>query len=176
MNSKTRHFWKVTAVIYCKSKVKVGDKIVYPMYGAGIIEGMEEKIIDGENKLYYILRIPVGNLKITISVKKADTLGLREISSSSEVLGIINEVEPIEMSDNWNQRYKDNVERIKTGSLEKVVQVFKTLIFRERKKSLSSVEKKLLGTAKQIILSEIILSNDVEREQAEAILERAVIQ
>ena len=80
------------------------------------------------------------------------------------------------MSDNWNQRYKDNVERIKTGSLEKVVQVFKTLIFRERKKSLSSVEKKLLGTAKQIILSEIILSNDVEREQAEAILERAVIQ
>ena len=149
----------------------VGDKIVYPMYGAGIIEGMEEKIIDGENKLYYILRIPVGNLKITISVKKADTLGLREISSSSEVLGIINEVEPIEMSDNWN-----NVERIKTGSLEKVVQVFKTLIFRERKKSLSSVEKKLLGTAKQIILSEIILSNDVEREQAEAILERAVIQ
>ena len=174
MNSKTRHFWKVTAVIYCKSKVKegfyvfnVGDKIVYPMYGAGIIEGMEEKIIDGENKLYYILRIPVGNLKITISVKKADTLGLREIS---------NEVEPIEMSDNWNQRYKDNVERIKTGSLEKVVQVFKTLIFRERKKSLSSVEKKLLGTAKQIILSEIILSNDVEREQAEAILERAVIQ
>ena len=63
----------------------VGDKIVYPMYGAGIIEGMEEKIIDGENKLYYILRIPVGNLKITISVKKADTLGLREISSDRNV-------------------------------------------------------------------------------------------
>ncbi len=153
----------------------VGDKIVYPMYGAGVIEEMEEKIIDGENKMYYVLRIPVGNLKITISAKKADSLGLREISTSSEVLGIINDVKPIEMSENWNQRYKDNMERIKTGSLEKVVQVFKTLIFRERKKSLSSVEKKLLGTAKQIILSEIILSQNIEREQAEAILEQTVV-
>lgn len=151
----------------------VGDKIVYPMYGAGVIEGTEEKLIDGENKLYYILRIPVGNLKITISAQKAGSLGLREVSNSNEVLGIINEVEPIEMSENWNQRYKENVERIKTGSLEKVVQVFKTLIFRERKKSLSSVEKKLLGTAKQIILSEIILSQGIEKEQAEAILEQA---
>ncbi len=153
----------------------VGDKIVYPMYGAGVIEAMEEKFIDGENKQYYILRIPVGNLKITISVKKADALGLREVSDSNEVLGIIQHVEPIEMAENWNQRYKDNIERIKTGSLEKVVQVFKTLIFRERKKSLSSAEKKLLGTAKQIILSEIILSQDIEKEQAEAILEQAVI-
>lgn len=153
----------------------VGDKIVYPMYGAGVIEGMEEKIIDGENKTYYVLKIPVGNLKITISTKKADTMGLREVSSSSEVLGIIKDVEPIEMSENWNQRYKDNVERIKTGNLEKVVQVFKTLIFRERKKSLSSIEKKLLGTAKQIILSEIILSQNIEKEQAEAILEQAVV-
>ena len=153
----------------------VGDKVVYPMHGAGVIEEMEEKIIDGENKMYYVLRIPVGNLKITISAKKADSLGLREISTSSEVLGIINDVKPIEMSENWNQRYKDNMERIKTGSLEKVVQVFKTLIFRERKKSLSSVEKKLLGTAKQIILSEIILSQNIEREQAEAILEQTVV-
>ncbi len=153
----------------------VGDKIVYPMYGAGVIEGTEEKFIDGENKLYYILRIPVGNLKITISASKAGSLGLREVASSTEVLGIINEAEPIEMSENWNQRYKDNVARIKTGSLEKVVQVFKTLIFRERKKALSSVEKKLLGTTKQIILSEIILSQDIEKEQAEAILEQAII-
>lgn len=153
----------------------VGDKIVYPMYGAGVIEGMEEKFIDGENKQYYILRIPVGNLKITISAKKAGDLGLREVSDSDKVLGIIQHVEPIEMAENWNQRYKDNIERIKTGSLEKVVQVFKTLIFRERKKSLSSAEKKLLGTAKQIILSEIILSQNIEKEQAEAILERAVV-
>lgn len=153
----------------------VGDKIVYPMYGAGVIEGTEEKFIDGENKLYYILRIPVGNLKITISASKAGSLGLREVASSTEVLGIINEAEPIEMSENWNQRYKDNVARIKTGSLEKVVQVFKTLIFRERKKALSSVEKKLLGTTKQIILSEIILSQDIEKEQAEAILEQAIV-
>lgn len=153
----------------------VGDKVVYPMYGAGVIEELEEKNIDGVSNTYYVMKIPVGNLKITVSAKKADTLGLREVSASDEVMGIIKQVTPIEMAENWNQRYKDNMARIKTGSLEKVVQVFKTLIFRERQKSLSSAEKKLLGTAKQIILSEIILSQNIEKEQAEAILEQAVI-
>lgn len=153
----------------------VGDKVVYPMYGAGVIEELEEKNIDGVSNTYYVMKIPVGNLKITVSAKKADTLGLRQVFASDEVMGIIKQVTPIEMAENWNQRYKDNIARIKTGSLEKVVQVFKTLIFRERQKSLSSAEKKLLGTAKQIILSEIILSHDIEKEQAEAILEQAII-
>lgn len=152
----------------------IGDKIVYPMYGAGVIEDLEEKSVDGENVLYYVLKIPVGNLKILISTAKAEKLGLRQISNSEEVLGIIKNVSTIEMNDNWNQRYKDNMERIKTGNLEKVMQVFKTLIFRERQKCLSSAEKKMLGTTKQIILSEIILSQDVEKEQAEAILTEAI--
>ena len=123
-----------------------GDKVVYPMYGAGIIEDIEEKTIDGSKNLYYVLKIPVGNLKIMISASKADALGLREVSPSSEVLSIINNASPISMPDNWNVRYKENMERIKSGELKQVVQVFKTLIFRERKKSLSSAEKKMLGT------------------------------
>ena len=152
----------------------IGDKIVYPLYGAGVIEDLQEKQVDGEVTIYYALRIPVGNLKILISSKKAETLGLREISPSSEVLGIIESVSPIQMADNWNQRYKDNMERIKSGSLEKVVQVFKTLILREREKTLSSAEKKMLGTTKQIILSEIILSQNIEKDQAEKILEKSI--
>lgn len=148
-----------------------GDKIVYPMYGAGVIEDMEEKTIDGCKNLYYVLQIPVGNLKIMISASKADALGLRKVSSSSEVLDIIRGVTPISMPDNWNVRYKENMERIKSGELKKVVEVFKTLIFRERQKSLSSAEKKMLGTTKQIILSEIIISQGIDKARAEQILE-----
>lgn len=148
-----------------------GDKIVYPMYGAGVIEDLEEKVIDGCKKLYYVLQIPVGNLKIMVSASKADDLGLRKVSSSDEVLDIINEVTPIPMPDNWNIRYKENMERIKSGDLKKVVEVFKTLIFRERQKSLSSAEKKMLGTTKQIILSEIIISQNIDKANAERLLE-----
>lgn len=153
----------------------IGDKVVYPMYGAGVIEDLEEKSIDGKYLKYYVMKIPVGNLKIMISAKNAEMLGIREIFASDEVINIINNALPISMPDNWNQRYKENLERIKTGDLEKVVQVFKTLIFREREKSLSSAEKKMLGTAKQIILSEIIMSQNIKKEQAEEILARTIV-
>ncbi len=148
----------------------VGDKIVYPMYGAGVIEEIEEKEIDGKSCLYYAMLMPVGNLKITISALKAESMGVRYIASSDEVLNTIRNVGPIEMSANWNERYKDNSARIKTGELKKVVEVFKTLILRERQRSLSSVEKKMLNNTKQIIVSEIILSQGIEKSEAEKLL------
>lgn len=157
------------------SVFSIGDKIVYPMYGAGVIEGMEEKDIDGEHILYYVMNIPIGNLKIMLSAKKAENLGLRKVSESKDVIDTIKDVTPIDMSENWNQRYKDNLERIKSGELKKVVEVFKTLIFRERKKTLSSAEKKMLGNTKQIILSEMILANNIEKSEAEQILIESIV-
>ena len=148
----------------------VGDKVVYPMYGAGVIEEIQEREIDGKKCLYYSMLIPVGNLKLTVSVAKAECAGVRLVASSSEVMDTINNAGPIDMPSNWNDRYKDNVARIKTGELKKVVEVFKTLIYREREKSLSSVEKKMLSNTKQIILSEIILSQDIDKPEAEKIL------
>jgi CarD family transcriptional regulator len=149
---------------------KVGDKVSYPLYGAGIIEAIECKCIDGKNSDYYVLGIPIGNLTITISVAKAEALGLRYIHDANEVVDIINNADTIDMSANWAQRYKDNMDILRTGDLFKIVQVFKTLILRERIRVLSSVEKKLLGTTKQIILTEIILSNNIDKKTAELML------
>lgn len=148
----------------------VGDRVVYPMYGAGVIEGLEDREIDGRNVSYYVLRIPVGNLKIMVSVEKAEKSGIRNIASAEEVRAIVNEAKPISMSDNWSIRYKENMAKLKTGDLFTIMEVFKTLILRERRKSLSSIEKKLLVTAKQIILSEIILSQGVDKIDAEELL------
>jgi len=150
-----------------------GDRIVYPLYGAGIIEGHENKDIDGELQIYYVLNIPVGNLTIRISAAKAKALGVRPVLHKDRIIeeltGIIDI--HVEMPDNWNMRYKENMERIKTGELSQVAIVFRSLLFRERERGLSTAEKKMMTTAKQIILSELILSLDIERPDAEELLE-----
>ena len=151
-----------------------GDKIVHSLHGAGVIEDLEEKEIDGSKQLYYVLRIPVGNLKIMISAGKAGTLGIREIYGKDEIMDVISSVAkvPITMPENWNQRYKENMEKIKSGKLEEVALVFRNLYERERERGLSTAEKKMMTNAKQIILSELILSQDVEKSCAEDILTR----
>lgn len=152
----------------------IGDRVVYPMYGAGIIEGIEDRDIDGKVITYYVLKIPVNNLKIMVSTEKAEKSGLRGIVPPDDVMHIVEDADIIEMSDNWNQRYQDNMARLKTGDLFKVMQVFKTLFVREKNKSLSNIEKKLMGTARQIILSEIILSKDVDKHGAEELLMQGI--
>ena len=154
---------------------KKGDKIVYPLYGAGVIEDLETKDIDGEEQEYYVLRIPVGNLKIMISAEKAEKRGIREVYGKDEMLRVINGVswEPVEMPENWNQRYKENMERIKSGRLSEVALVYRNLLAREKERGLSTAEKKMMTTAKQIILSELILSLDIEKEESEEILAKA---
>ena len=154
---------------------KVGDKVVYPLYGAGTVKAVESKLIDGVKADYYVLDVPIGNLIITVSVAKSEELGLRSINSSSDVIRIIHDDEPISMSANWTQRYKDNMEILKEGDLLKIVQVYKTLMLRERIKSLSGAEKKLLTTARHIILTEIILSQDTDKHSAEEMLNESLL-
>ena len=149
-----------------------GDRIVYPLYGAGIIEGLETKDIDGRLLTYYELNIPVGNLLIKISAAKAEELGVRPILPKEEVVAELRSIltEHVDMPDNWNLRYKENMDRIKSGKLSQVAIVFRSLLVRERDRGLSTAEKKMMTNANQIILSELILSLDVERAAAEDIL------
>ena len=155
---------------------EVGDKVVYPLHGAGVIEDMEEKRIDGRVQNYYVLRLPVGNLKIMISVKNAEFMGIRPVMPINELIGAMESISdrPVKMSDNWNLRYKENMEKIKSGEISESAEVFRNLRLRERQRGLSTAEKKMLVTVKQIILSEIILSTDVEKPAAEEILETAL--
>jgi len=153
-----------------------GDKVVYPMYGAGIIVDLEDKMVDGQTNTYYVLNIPINNLKIMVSVNNVENAGIRPILPSCELSEIIETAKEGACFDNsnWNQRYRENLLKIKSGCLSETAGVFKALRRREKAKGLSSAEKKMLTTAKQIILSEIILSFNVEKEDAENILEIAV--
>jgi CarD family transcriptional regulator len=143
------------------------------MYGAGVIEDIQEKVIDGKTQNYYVMQIPVGNLKIMVSTEKAKNDGLRPVYTKEEVLDILNiqtELKSTNTQENWNQRNKENLEKIKTGQLLRVLEVYRNLIYREREKGLSSAEKKILTTVKQIILSELIVTQGVNKPEAEEML------
>lgn len=151
---------------------QIGDKIVYPMHGAGIIEDIEEKEILGETLMYFILKFPVGNMKIMVPVNNCDDLGIRTIVNEEELmkaLGILHECKN-DMDSNWNRRYRENLEKLKTGNIMDIAEVVKDLYIMDREKGLSTGEKKMLNNAKQILVSEICLVRDLNNEDAEELI------
>ena len=102
----------------------VGDKILYPMHGAGTIDAIEEKDILGEKQAYYIIKMP-GEVKVMVPTAKAEEIGVRNIidkESAGKVIQILEENET-EMSNNWNKRYRDNREKMKSGDIYEVADV-----------------------------------------------------
>ncbi|MDD3169659.1 MAG: CarD family transcriptional regulator [Eubacteriales bacterium] len=154
----------------------IGDRIVYPMHGAGIIEEIEEKLILGERRNYYILRVPCGDMKIMIPIESCQEIGVRAIISVeevNEVIGVLS-AESSEMSNNWNRRYRENMEKLKTGDIFNVAEVVRNLMRTDKEKKLSTGEKKMLSNAKQILISEIILVKNIDHETAEQIINSAI--
>jgi len=157
---------------------KKGDKVVYPMHGAGIIEEIEEREVLGNRHIYYIMRIPVGNMKVMIPQEKVDKIGLREIIDKDgleQVYAVLKRKE-VDMSPNWNQRYRSNLEKIKSGDILLVAEVVKSLVMRDNKKGLSTGEKKMLENAKQILVSELVLADGMEEEQAMDVVEETLLK
>jgi CarD family transcriptional regulator len=154
----------------------IGDRIVYPMHGAGIIEAIEEKQILGEIREYYILRIPVGDMKIMIPCDSTDCVGVREIIDKRQlrVVEIALRGDSTEMSGNWNRRYRDNMDKLKTGDLKCVCEVVRNLMRADRVKKLSSGEKKMLMNAKQILISELILVSSRDETDLVSFIEKLV--
>lgn len=145
-----------------------GEKVVYPMHGAGYIEEIEETI-RGD---YYVIRIPTGNVRIRIPQERADLVGLRCIEDKASMEAALIRVGTgnVVSSDNWNLRYKESCIRLKTGTLEAAGEVVKILRDQEKKKKLSSMESRLFGMARQIVLSEIISVYEINSEKAEELL------
>ena len=146
----------------------VGDKVVYPMHGAGTIEGIEKKEVLGEEQDYYIIKMPIDDVKVMVPTSRAENVGVREIAGKDEaekVFSILEEpMEELSCDSNWNKRYNSNIEKIKSGSLEEVTEVFKDLSHRHMEKGLSLGEKKMLTTSKNILLSELSLVQDESKE------------
>ncbi len=152
---------------------KEGDKISYPMHGAGFIEAVEERDFLDEKKRYYVLRFSEGDIKVHVPVENAEKAGLRSIISTDEcheVIELFRSSDEIEESDNWNRRNRENLEKMKSGDVFEIATVIKSLLKRETHKNLSSSEKKMLGTSMQILVSELALASNKKDEEVRKII------
>ena len=154
----------------------VGDRVVYPMHGAGLIEKIEDRQILGETRAYYIIRIKSGNMQVMVPVKGAEDIGLRyfvyagELDEIYKVLG--SKYTP--RDENWSRRNRDNMEKLKTGDPEQVAEVIRNLVRVDRVKKLSTGEKKLLNTARQILCSEMTMVLNVNDSAALALIDGSI--
>lgn len=143
----------------------IGDRVVYPMHGAGVIESIEEKEILGARKRYYVMKLPLGEMKVLIPTDNISQVGLRGVIAKDDVsrVFVVLQGEQPEMSANWNRRYRNHMEKIKSGDIFAVAEVVRNLMLRHRCKGLSTGESKMLDTARQILISELILVKGVKQ-------------
>ncbi len=151
----------------------VGDRVVYPMHGAGVIESIEEKEILGAKKKYYVMKLPLGEMKVLIPIDNIAQVGLRGVIEKDEVsqVFVILQGDQPEMSTNWNRRYRNHLEKIKSGNIYEVAEVVRNLMLRDREKGLSTGESKMLDTARQILISELILVQGQESAEITSVLD-----
>jgi len=151
---------------------KVGDKIAHPMHGAGIISAIEDRRINGVMRSYYLMHMPVGEMLVMIPTDNCGEIGVRPIITSAEADRVLQQIPTLEtdLTQNWNRRYRENMLRIKSGDLLEVARVVKGLIERDRDHGLSTGERKMLHSAKQIFISEIVLSKQSTYDEIDRLL------
>lgn len=150
----------------------IGDKVVYPMHGAGIIESIEEKKILSEKQKYYIMRMPIGDMRVMVPTDNILEIGIRDVIEKSEALAVIEAFKEYgdDNNTNWSGRYRENMLKIKTGDILEVAYVVKTLMLRDKRKGLSTGERKMLNTSKQILISELALAQIDSPENIDELL------
>ena len=155
---------------------QIGDKVVHPMHGAGIVDSIVQKKVNGVMREYYVLKLPVRAMVVMVPTENCEEIGVRPIvdrEQADRVLAAIPDIQ-VEMTQNWNRRYRENMERIKSGDLFEVARVVKGLMLRDVQKGLSTGERKMLHSAKQLLISEIVMCQSSSYEDVEACIDHAL--
>jgi CarD family transcriptional regulator len=155
----------------------VGDKVVYPHHGAAVIERREKKTAFGEEREYLILRLAYGDLTLMVPADNTDEVGLREVINLEEVEEVFAVLAKKEarMPTNWSRRFKNHVEKLKSGDIYQVAEVVRNLTLRDKEKGLSAGEKRMLSKARQILQSELTFALNVDEAEAEKKLDEALL-
>jgi CarD family transcriptional regulator len=155
---------------------KIGDKVVYPNHGVGVIEQISYAMLNGRTETYYMLRITSSSLKVMVPSSNAETVGLRPVIRNGEtekVLGYIAKGK-FNSHHDWKHRFKENSERMRTGSLIEVAAVLKSLVALSRTKPLSFREKKMLERAKYLLVTELATARNMTAENMETMLVKSL--
>jgi CarD family transcriptional regulator len=154
----------------------IGDKVVYPNHGVGIVEQISSRTIGSTIQRFYLLKIPASSLKVEVPFHNASSVGMRPVVRNGEVQKIVDYLssgECVNAAD-WKDRFKENSERMRTGSLSDVAMVLKSLLVLAQEKSLSFREKKMLERARFLLVSEIAISRNCDETTIEQALTKAL--
>ena len=149
---------------------KIGDLAVYPAHGVGIIERIESQEFSGSSQDFYVMRILDNDMIIMIPTQNVDSVGLRGIIGQKEIpklYSILEKRDVVIDNQTWNRRYREYTDKIKTGSVFEVAEVYRDLLILKIEKELSFGERKMLDTARNLLVKEIALAKKVEEEQIE---------
>jgi CarD family transcriptional regulator len=154
----------------------IGDKVVYPAHGVGLIEAIEEKEVLGFRQSFYILRLLGSEMTIMVPTASAERNGLRELIRACDVPKVLEILKKndVVICPNWNRRFKDNLERIKTGSPFEVAEVMRILVLLQKERNLSFGEKKMLENVRQLLVVEICHAVNVAEEEVRLLIEEAI--
>lgn len=150
----------------------VGDKVVHPMHGAGIIQEIRRIEIAGNKRDYYAVKFVVGSMITNIPIDNSEKVGLRDVIGKDEAKKVVETFValPVNNDINWNKRQRENLNKIKSGDIYQVLGVLKDLMYRDKTKGLSTNERKTLSSARQIVLSELVLSSFASESDIENIM------
>ena len=149
---------------------KVGDMAVYPAQGVGVIEAIENREVMGNKQLFYIMKIMGNGMKIMIPMNGADAVGLREVIALEEIPKIYEILRNKDVTidkQTWNKRYREYLEKIKTGSVFEIARVLRDLFILKSDKNLSFGERKMMDTAKSLLIKEISVASNAEETTIE---------
>jgi CarD family transcriptional regulator len=154
----------------------IGDKVVYPNHGVGIIEQISSRTIGQTVENFYLLKIKASSLKVMVPFHNVGTVGLRRVVKNGEIQKIVDFLEGGECDNNadWKYRFKENSERMRTGSLLEVANVLKALLVLNQSKSLSFREKKMLERARYLLVSELAMAKNCDEPFVEELLTKAL--
>jgi CarD family transcriptional regulator len=163
-------------MISTDSSFHIGDKVVYPNHGVGIIEQISSRTIGATVEKFYLLKIKASSLKVMVPFHNVDMVGLRRVVRNGEIQKIIDFLVDGECDNNsdWKYRFKENSERMRTGSLLDVAAVLKGLLLLNQSKPLSFREKKMLERARYLLVSELAMARNVEEPEIEEVLSMAL--
>jgi CarD family transcriptional regulator len=151
---------------------EVGDKIVYPMHGAGVIKSIEEKEVLGKTQQYYIIKMPINNMEVMVPIGKISNLGIRLVvdTRTLENVFLTFNDEELDTSIPWKQRHRINMEKMKTGEIQEGAEVVRDLTRRSKDKALNTSERQMLNDAQRILISELVLIKGLTENQASVLL------
>ena len=154
----------------------IGDRVVYPNHGVGIIEQIGSRTLGAQSEQYYLLHIKSSNLKVTVPFHSVGAVGLRAVVKNGEIRKILDFLSDGESANatDWKDRFKENSDRMRTGSLLEVAAVLKNLLVLRGSKPLSFREKKMLERARYLLVSELALARNCEEAQVEILLSEAL--